>query len=137
MDFWTPTVGRAEAFSSWLEKNEAREAAYVMPDIQPFMGTDGHYISGRQAWREHLKATGTIELGRSDIEYQRSQWNKRKEKFRSRLGPVETPTFEGDGKRINAGKVAIEIANRLHGRPLPQRKELIKLAVDVAKRVKR
>ena len=60
-------------------------APSVMADIEPFMSTSGEYITSRAQWREHLKETDCVELGRSDLEYMRKQEEKR------RSSPIKDP----------------------------------------------
>lgn len=114
---------------------------HVTPDLEPFRSPDGAFISGRNAWREHLKETDSIELSHSDITQSQSAWNSRKEahqdKLRRAVGVVKAYTPSGEAKPVQASRLAVDIANRLHGRPAPGRKELIKLTLDVAKRMNR
>ena len=128
----------------WVPANEAalvaeQKTAMIMPDIQPFRSSDGAYISGRAAWREHLKATGTIEMGHADVAAQRNAWNKKREAFQNRLKLSVNAVREasppvGEIRPIQRTGLNVEIANRLHNRPAPDRKELIKLTLDLAKR---
>lgn len=142
MDFWAPTLGIADAFESWLEKMrmEGRHSAYVMPDIAPFRSNDGAYINGRMQWRDHLKVNDLQELGHADIKHQGEQWQKRKQSHQERLkrsdGVDVTASVPSDFRPEQASRLQTEIANRLHGRPTPPRKELIKLAIEQAKRMK-
>ena len=50
----------------------------VMPDFEPFVDNTGTIIGGRASYREHLKRTGGIELGKSDIDYQTAEFDKKK-----------------------------------------------------------
>lgn len=119
------------------------DAPMVIPDIEPFRSPDGAFISGRRAWRDHLKATDSVEMGHSDMKASQADWNKRKQAFQSRLSndavrkadeylpraaPIDSRTMT---------RLSVEMANRLHGRPTPPRKEMIKLTLDVAKRMGR
>lgn len=142
MAHWIPSVGHVDAFESYLAKmrQEARAAAYVMPDIAPFRSNDGAQISGRAAWREHLKATGLVELGISDIKAGRERWEQRKKNQSARVrGENVDVTHEVpiDFRPSAPSRLQIEIANRLHGRPAPDRKSLVRLVVEQAKRMKR
>ena len=133
--------------NKWVAANEAAEMAeltapMIMPDIAPFRSSDGAYISGRSAWREHLKATGTVELGHSDVAAQRNEWNRKRQTFQSRLEMSKEAVREaspptGEVRPIKRTNLNVEIANRLHNRPAPDRKELIKLTLDLAKRMNR
>ena len=118
------------------------DAPLVMPDIAPFRSPDGAYISGRAAWREHLKATGCIEMGHSDVAAAQKTWGKRREAFQDRLkgsgdAVREASAPAGEIRPIQRTALNVEIANRLFNRPAPERKELIKLSLDVAKRMNR
>ena len=113
----------------------------VRGDIEPFRSPDGAMISGRKEWREHLKRTDTIEMGHSDVKYAQQQWNKKKEIQRERLkGQVATvQEFDRPGSPIAPMRMSglnVEMANRLHNRPMPERKEMIKMTLDQMKRMK-
>jgi hypothetical protein len=116
-------------------------AHQVMNDIEPFQSPDGAWISGRSAWREHLKRTDSIEMGHSDIKAKQQDWQKRKQQHRDRLrGAVETVQrwdAPGEIAPVQRSGLAVEMANRLHGRQMPERKEMIKLTLDIAKRMNR
>lgn len=119
------------------------DAHHVMPDIEPFMSPDGKYITGRAAWRAHLKATDSVEMGHSDVKAAQQVWNKRKAEFQARLSNEAVTQAEkylkGDSKPMDArmaSRLSVEMANRLHGRPVPERKEMIRLTLDVAKRMR-
>ncbi len=122
---------------------EAQAAAvhHVTPDIEPFRSPDGAFIAGRRQWRNHLAATDSIELNHSDVKVSQADWAKRKEahqdKLRRAVGVVKEYTPSGEARPLQASRLAVDIANRLHGRPEPGRKELIKLTLDVAKRMNR
>lgn len=125
-----------------VEEYEGAPSAdhHIIPDIAPFRSPDGALITGRAQWREHLKRTDSIEMGRSDVKVAQENWGKRKEAFRDRLREsakavanyTETHT---EMCPINRTALNVEMANRLHGRPEPARKELIKLTLDQAKRM--
>jgi hypothetical protein len=113
----------------------------VMGDIEPFRSPDGVMISGRKQWREHLKATDSIEMGHSDVKYAQQEWNKKKEIQRERLkGQVATvQEFDRPGSPIAPMRMSglnVEMANRLHNRPPPERKEMIKMTLEQMKRMK-
>lgn len=125
-----------------ITPTEVRAITQVMPDVGEFRSPDGKRISSRSEWREHLKRTDSIEMGHSDIAAQREKWTKKKEKFQERLNnkrfdadkfvkPAEMPTEIRERERSAHSR---EVANRLDGRPTPSRIELIKLALDVARR---
>jgi len=113
----------------------------VMGDITPFMSPDGVMIEGRAQWREHLKKTDSIEMGHSDVKYAQEQWNKKKQAQNDRLrGQLQTvQEFDRPGAPIAPMKMSnlnVEMANRLHNRPMPERKEMIKLTLDQMKRMR-
>lgn len=114
-------------------------AAHVIGDIEPFKSPDGTFITGRAHWREHLKRTDSVEMSHSDIKSAQANWNKRQEQFRDRLRKSAETVKEhsgpvGEVREVRRSNLNVEIANRLHGRPMPERKELIKLTLDIAKR---
>ena len=113
----------------------------VMGDIAPFMSPDGVMIAGRAQWREHLKKTDSIEMGHSDVKYAQQEWNKKKaahnERLRGQVAMVQE--FDRPGAPIAPMKMSnlnVEMANRLHNRPMPERKEMIKLTLDQMKRMR-
>ena len=113
----------------------------VMGDIAPFMSPDGVMIEGRAQWREHLKKTDSIEMGHSDVKYAQEQWNKKKQAQNDRLnGQLQTvQEFDRPSAPIAPTKMSnlnVEMANRLHNRPMPERKEMIKLTLDQMKRMR-
>ena len=113
----------------------------VMGDITPFMSPDGVMIEGRAQWREHLKKTDSIEMGHSDVKYAQQEWNKKKAAHIDRLrGQVAvTQEFDRPSAPIAPTKMSnlnVEMANRLHNRPMPERKEMIKLTLDQMKRMR-
>lgn len=130
----------------WVPINEAAEraskSAFVMPDIAPFKSPDGAYITGRRAWREHLKNTDSIEMGHAEVKAAQSEWQKKKAAHRERLkgsekciADAEKYMPKGEVKPYQPSRLNVEMANRLHGRPMPERKEMLKLTLDVAKRM--
>jgi len=113
----------------------------VMGDITPFMSPDGVMIEGRAQWREHLKKTDSIEMGHSDVKYAQEQWNKKKQAQNDRLrGQLQTvQEFDRPSAPIAPTRMSnlnVEMANRLHNRPMPERKEMIKLTLDQMKRMR-
>ena len=98
-------------------------------------------IEGRAQWREHLKRTDSIEMGHSDVKYAQQEWNKKKaahnERLRGQVAMVQE--FYRPGAPIAPMKMSnlnVEMANRLHNRPMPERKEMIKLTLDQMKRMR-
>lgn len=118
------------------------ETHLVMGDIEPFQSPDGAFITGRRQWREHLKATDSIELSHSDMAVAKEQWNKRKQAHRDKIANAEAMVRAGEKAPISTkpydrSRIAIEVLNRLHGKPEPARKEVIKLGLEIAKRMNR
>ena len=117
----------------------APEVHHIIPDIEPFKSPDGAFIAGRAAWREHLKRTDSIEMGHSDMKAAQQDWAKRKDAHRARLAKagntVKEYTQQGEARPVQRTGLAVEMANRMHGRPQPGRKEMIKLTLDIAKRM--
>ncbi len=111
---------------------------HVIPDIQPFVANDGAQIRGRAQWREHLKATNGVEMGHSDIRAAEAFHAKRKSAHAERLAKsasvaaVDLPYSERQVYRRS--NLAAEVLNRLHGRPMPDRKTVIKIALEEARR---
>ena len=60
-------------------KGPPADRMMIFGDIEPFRSPDGQMIMGRAQWREHLKATDTIEMGHSDVKYAQTEWLKKKE----------------------------------------------------------
>ena len=125
------------------EKHNApmNEGLMVYGDFEPFRSPDGAMIMGKAQWREHLKKTDSIEMGHSDVKYAQQEWNKKKEQHRERLkGQVAmVQEFDRPGAPISPHKMSnlnVEMANRLHNRPMPERKEMIKMTLDQMKRMR-
>ncbi len=116
-----------------------RDGHYVIPDINPFVSNDGTPIKGRAHWRDHLKATGGVELGHSDVKAMQSQHAKKKSAHQERLNKAHQFVRANSDVRVTEAKVdrsriAVDVANRLHGRPMPERKTLIRIALEEARR---
>lgn len=137
---WVYVDGEAYEYGHEPQK----EALHIIPDIEPFKSPDGAFISGRRQWREHLKATDSIEMSHSDVKAAQQQWGKRKEAYQDRLkGSAECIADaqkylpKGEVRPYVPSQLNVEMANRLHGRPMPERKEMIKLTLDIARRMNR
>lgn len=117
------------------------EALHVIGDIAPFMSPDGTFIEGKRAWREHLKATDSVEMSHADIKYAQNEWAKRKaanaERLRGAAGLVREFDAPGEVREVRRSNLNVEMAQKLHGRPPPDRKEMIKMTLEVAKRMQR
>ena len=136
---WIYPAGGGEPYEAGSYRSETMTT--VIRDIEPFRSPDGVMIEGRKQWREHLKATDSIEMGHSDVKYAQQEWNKKKEIQRERLkGQVATvQEFDRPGSPIAPMRMSglnVEMANRLHNRPMPERKEMIKMTLEQMKRMK-
>ena len=136
---WIYPAGGGEPYEAGEYRSQTMTT--VMGDIEPFRSPDGVMIEGRKQWREHLKATDSIEMGHSDVKYAQQEWNRKKEVQRERLkGQVDTvQEFDRPGSPIAPMRMSglnVEMANRLHNRPMPERKEMIKMTLEQMKRMK-
>jgi hypothetical protein len=107
---------------------EASEHHFIQPDFAEY--------GGRAAWRERLKANGSIEVSAQDLRQAKERWDSKKADFHAKLKAGER---EGIGPRnvdvmaapkYEMSQLNKEIANRLDGRPVPSRKMLIKLTLE-------
>ncbi len=109
---------------------------FVQGDLEEFRSTDGARIGGRRQWREHLANTGAIEMNHSDIAASREKWTSRRSTFQDKLTSAhgksvrEVAPPSGEIREYDRSRVAKEMANRLEGRPTPDRKTLIKLTLE-------
>lgn len=117
------------------------EVHHVMGDIEPFKANDGTVIRGRAHWRDHLKATNGIEMGHSDIRSAEARHAKAKQARAEKLAgamrtayPVDLPYREGGAQEYRRSNVAANVLNRLEGRPVPDRKTVIRIALEEARR---
>ena len=134
MDLWAPSVGVTNAFESWLLKEKQQQSHYIMPDIEGFTDTSGKYIAGRRAWREHLASTGMQEFGHGDLKRMTDRHQETKAKYREKMEratrnapAVPMPT---NARPLEPSRTSIRVAERLHGRPPPDRPTLIKIAME-------
>lgn len=134
MDMWAPSVGVQEAFRSWRLKDEQQHAHHVMPDIEPFRDTSGKLISGRRGWREHLAETGAQEMGHADIKKMTERQIASKQVHRARMDRAtrEAPPMHANvmAAPSEPSRTAARVAERLYGRPTPDRPTLIKIAIE-------
>lgn len=145
MDHWVPSLGMSEAFASWCLKDLAfhpssrqRESAFVMTDIRPFLDTTGRQISGRVAWREHLKRLGAVEFGASDLKEATQRQIARKQAAKAYLsGAVQAEVDLRHAVVLPASSLAAKVAERIHNRPMPDRATLIGIAIEENQRSKR
>lgn len=114
--------------------------AYVQPDLKPWRDTSGKVIEGRRQWREHLKATDTIELDHAAMQEMQSKWEKRKQaaaEKTKKLADTVIGTWQ-EPEPIPEGKPALrlwcKVAERLEHRPTPPRKVLIKIILEELRR---
>ena len=107
---------------------EVSKHHFVQPDILEH--------GGRAKWRERLKRNGSIEIAPKDLIEYTQKWNSKKADFHSKLKdgerqgvrPVDTDVMAApDHQRSILNR---EVLNRLDGRPVPERKMLIKLTLD-------
>jgi len=121
------------------KERRVSEHHYVMPDLEPFRNTDGSLIEGRRQWREHQKATGTMETDAKEMQAQTERWNSKRADFKARMNKakpdevrqVDVPVVEA--RDYEMSRINRELANRLDGRPMPDRKMLIKLTLETAR----
>lgn len=113
----------------------------VIPDIEPFRSPDGAEIHGREQWREHLKATGAVEMGHSDIKAQTEAWAKRQADHREKIAQQPVAVRQMDRpvemRPMERSPLTREILNKLDGRPKPGRKEMIQLSLNTAREMER
>ncbi len=111
-------------------------APYVQPDIEEY--------GGRSRFRDHLRKTNTVELGHSDIRGAQEQWQSKRTSFQDRIKNAEQQSVRPvDHVRVTEApdyqktRLNQELANRLDGRPVPDRKMLLKLTLETAKYLNR
>ena len=113
----------------------------IMPDLAEFKSVDGAVISGRAAWREHLKKTDCIEMGHSDMKAAQESWAKRKaahnDRLKGQLAISQQFDRPSEMREFRRSNLNVEMANRLHGRPPPDRIEMLKMTLEQMKRTKR
>ncbi len=119
---------------------EVQERIQIMEDVEEFRNPDGTRISGRAQWREHLKATDSVELGHSDMHQMSGKWTKRREQFQERVRRDVQNVYEANpSERIEPAEISRierEMANRLDNRPTPDRKTLIRMTIETMKQLK-
>lgn len=139
MDTYVPTYGLTEAFERWLLKQEMEGTGpYVIPDLESFTDTSGTFISGRKAWREHLARSGAEELSRSDLQGLAERQAARVSNQRERVRKLEKEAKISHPQKLiepaESSQTARRVLERLHGRPTPDRKTLIQIAIEERKR---
>lgn len=103
----------------------------VQDDIHSFQDTTGAIIGGRRQWREHLRRLGAEEFGRSDLQSSMERQVARLETWRAaNLPDASSPQL----KSVERSKAACRLLERLDGRPAPDRKTLIKMAIEERQR---
>lgn len=122
-----------------LTSEQVDDLHYVQDDVKEFRSPDGAVISGRTQWREHLKRTDCVEMGHSDMKAAQRNWNKRQDAQRERVARGEKYVREaeppnGEIRPMERSRIGAEVANRLYNRPTPDRKTMIKIALEEAKR---
>lgn len=83
LEFWTPTIGEAEALDSWKRKLEMMrlppKTTQIISDIQPYISQiDGSVISSRSKHRDHLRANGCVEVGNETMNVPKTSWIEQK-----------------------------------------------------------
>lgn len=84
LEFWTPTLGEAEALDSWKRKLEMMrlppKTTHIISDIKPYISQiDGSLITSRSRHKAHLKEHGCIEVGNESMEPSRTSWIENKQ----------------------------------------------------------
>ncbi len=104
---------------------------FVQPDFEEH--------GGRTKFREYLKRKGCIEMGRSDIASAQEKWNQRQSDHAAKIKKpnqfvreVDPPS--GEIRQIERSQIQAAVMNRLEGRPAPDRKTLIKIGLEEARR---
>lgn len=108
----------------------------LMPDLEEWRDPSGKRIRGRSQWREHLKVTDSIEMGHSDMKVAQTNWAKRQDAHKQRIGNdthVKPVTAPEEIRPSAPSRVMTEMANRMDGRPMPDRKTMIKLTLETAR----
>jgi hypothetical protein len=117
------------------KERQSNAAPYVQPDIEEY--------GGRVRFREHLKRTNTVELGHSDMVSAHEKWQGRRSAFQDRIRAADNRTVRPVEANVTTApdyqmtRLNAEMANRLDGRPMPERKELLKLTLETARRMNR
>ncbi len=106
---------------------EVSQHHFVQPDITEH--------GGRAKWREHLKRNGSIEMSPKDMLKAQEKWNSKKADFHNKLQSQSKYVQPSDHSVIESKPyertlLNKELANRLDGRPTPDRKTLIKLVLE-------
>jgi len=130
MGHWEPTCGFAEAYAAWCAKRESFATAYVVPDLEPWRDTSGKLITGRRAWREHLRALGLEEYGHGDLKAATERFAA-KQARKQALGPLPSaPVDVMKARPSEPSRAARRLQERLYGRPEPDRRTLIGMAIE-------
>ncbi len=127
-----------EKSKTFIEKSASvkKNIHFVQSDLAEFTSTDGARIGGRRQWREHLARTGAAEMNHKDIAASREKWASRRSTFHDKLASAEKKSIRevapptGEIREYDRSRLAKEMANRLDGRPMPDRKTLIKLTLE-------
>jgi len=84
LEWWTPTIGAAEAKRSWedKQKNVRMSPPAVMSDIGGYISQiDGSWIDSRSKHRSHLKQHNMIEMG-NDVPMKQKELTTRQNRER-------------------------------------------------------
>jgi hypothetical protein len=128
--------------SSFVEKSSSasKNIHYVQGDLAEFRTASGVQITGgRRQYREHLKESGNVEVGASEIIAMQEKWNSRQSDHRARVAKGakyirEVETSTDDIRPYERSRMNNEVRNRLEGRPMPDRVTLIKMSLEEARR---
>lgn len=133
----------ADKDGHWIPlEREVSSTHYVQPDIAEFRSPDGAHITGRAQWREHLKRTGTVEMGHADLKDAQRAWKKRKRDFAESIKdahkhgvkPAEVPQQHEEIRDYQRSRLNAEVRNRLEGRPAPSLTQLLKITLEERRR---
>ena len=107
------------------------EHHYIQPDISEH--------GGRAKWRERLKQNGSIEMSPREMHEASQKFRAKKAEFEAKIEAgrkYTTPRADVDvmeSKPYEMSRLNKEVANRLDGRPVPDRKMLIKMTLETAR----
>ena len=103
------------------------QAPVIIDDFKPWFDTSGKEIQGRRQWREHLHTIGAVELSKHDLEMAAERHMTRKTAL---LTKVEPGVHAQGAKPVERSQTACRLLERLEGRPKPDRKTIIQMAIE-------
>ncbi len=117
-------------------QSAASEVHFVQPDFNEH--------GGRAKFREYLKRTGSSEIGHSDMNSMKAKWDQRKAEHAEKMRKIssnrhvkEAAAPPVEDRPYQRSELSKALANRLDGRPEPDRKTFIKLAIETSKQLAR